>query len=66
MQTVQPKVFRPLGVGFVLHKIFARESFEIFEFQKAPAPLNKALMRPWIQFSERDRCSLGPDELETQ
>lgn len=31
-----------------------------------PAPLNKALMRLWIQFNERDRCSLGPDGLETR
>ncbi len=30
-----------------------------------PTPLNKALMRLWIQFNEKDRCSLGPDELVT-
>lgn len=49
--------FFSMCVFLWLMSLSARKSYA--SCPATPSPLNKALMRLWTQFNERDRCSLG-------
>lgn len=52
---------KSMGVQFN----FSSSGWLVWLIPFIPSSRNKVLMRFWTQFSERDRCSLGPDGLET-